>query len=154
MKEAELLQEFTKRAKACGLEVDCLSSGRLDSEICVISEAPGEHEATMKMPMVGGAGKMLWDTLRLIDISRTDCYVTNVVKKQVSLSSKTDARSPVRRLKLNIGRVFLTWNSINSPTYDTSFALETLLSTLSLETQVLLNGEDQYLIVKLDEKLG
>ena len=72
MKETEgwLMREFTARAKACQLEVDCLGTGRLDSEICIIAEAPGEHEASMKMPLVGGSGKLLWDTLRPFDIGR------------------------------------------------------------------------------------
>jgi|TARA_R100000049_G_C1955568_1_gene109459 uracil-DNA glycosylase family 4 len=109
MNEAKLLQEFTKRAKACLLEVDCLSSGSTDSEIAIICEAPGEHEAKMKMPMVGGAGTLLWDTLRPFDLTRKDFYVTNVVKRQVSLSSKTDARSPVKKTEIEHWEGLLDW---------------------------------------------
>ena len=87
--EAWLMREFTTRAKACLLSVDCLGAGSLNSEICVIGEAVNEHEAAMKMPMVGGRGRLLWDILRKFEISRIDCYVTNVVKKQTS-SSKSN----------------------------------------------------------------
>ena len=113
--EAWLMQEFTKRAHACQLQVDCLGSGRLDSEICIIAEAPGEREAAMKMPLVGGSGKLLWDVLRPLDIGRSDCYVTNVVKKQVSLSSKTDARSPVKKPELEHWEGLLDWELDHLP---------------------------------------
>ena len=115
MTEAELMREFTKRAKACQLQVDCLGSGNLNSEICVIAEAPGEHEANMKMPLVGGSGRLLWDTLRPLDITRKDCYVTNVVKKQVSMSTKTDARSPVSKPELEHWEGLLDWELDHLP---------------------------------------
>ena len=109
------MREFTARAKACQLEVDCLGTGRLDSEICIIAEAPGEHEASMKMPLVGGSGKLLWDTLRPFDIGRKDCYVTNVVKKQVALSTKTDARNPVKKPELEHWEGLLDWELDHLP---------------------------------------
>jgi uracil-DNA glycosylase family 4 len=107
--EAWLMREFLARAKACQLEVDCLGSGRLDSEICIIAEAPGEREVNMKMPLVGGSGKLLWDVLRPLEIGRQDCYVTNVVKKQVALSTKTDARNPVKKPELEHWEGLLDW---------------------------------------------
>ena len=113
--EGWLMREFTARAKACQLEVDCLGSGKLDSEICVIAEAPGETECKMSMPLVGGAGRLLWDTLRPFDIGRSDCYVTNVVKKQVALSTKTDARSPVKKPELEHWEGLLQWELDHLP---------------------------------------
>jgi uracil-DNA glycosylase family 4 len=113
--EAWLMQEFTKRAHACQLQVDCLGTGRLDSEICIIAEAPGEHEANMKMPLVGGSGRMVWDILRTLDITRKDCYVTNVIKKQVAMSVKTDARSPVSRPEIEHWEGLLDWELDNLP---------------------------------------
>ena len=68
--ESWLMREFTTRAKACLLSVDCLGSGDLNSEICIIGEAVNEHEASMKMPMVGGRGRLLWDTLRPFEVTR------------------------------------------------------------------------------------
>ena len=47
--EAWLMKEFSKRARACGLEVDCLGTGNLKSEIVIIGEAPGEREAIMTL---------------------------------------------------------------------------------------------------------
>jgi len=113
--EAWLMREFTSRAKACHLEVDCLGAGNIESEICIVAEAPGEHEANMKMPLVGGSGRMLWDILRSLDITRKDCYVTNVVKKQVSLSSKIDDRNPVKKTEIEHWEGLLHWELDNLP---------------------------------------
>ena len=113
--EGELIREFTRRAKDCQLQVDCAASGDINSEICIIGEAPGEREAQMKMPLVGGSGKMLWDILRDLHITRKDCYVTNVVKKQLSLSSKTDARNPITRPEVEHWEGLLDWELDNLP---------------------------------------
>jgi uracil-DNA glycosylase family 4 len=107
--EAWLMKEFSKRARACGLEIDCLGTGNLKSEIVIIGEAPGEREAIMKMPLVGGSGKLLWDCLAPLNINRTDCYITNVVKRQVSLSTKTDARNPVKMIEIEHWEGLLEW---------------------------------------------
>ena len=113
--EGWLMREFTARAKACQLEVDCLGMGKLDSEICIIAEAPGEHEVKMSMPLVGGSGRLLWDVLRPHNIGRADCYVTNVVKKQVALSTKTDARNPVKKPELEHWEGLLDWELDHLP---------------------------------------
>lgn len=107
--EGQLIKEFNKQAKEIGLKVDCLSSGSIDSKFVIISEAPGENEANMKMPMVGGAGKVLWEMLGKVGISRKDCYVTNVIKRQVSLSSKTDARAPIPKAEVDHWEGLLDW---------------------------------------------
>ena len=113
--EAWLMREFTARAKACLLSVDCLGSGNLDSEICIIGEAVNDHEASMKMPMVGGRGRLLWDTLRPFDITRKDCYITNVVKKKTTMSSKADAKSPVKKSEMEHWEGLLEWELDHLP---------------------------------------
>ena len=107
--ERNLQAEFAGRARAVGLEIDCLGSGNPDSEIVIVSEAAGEREAAMKMPMVGGAGQFLWTTLQKEGISRKDCYVTNVVKRQVSLAAKADAKVPVLKPELEHWEGLLEW---------------------------------------------
>ena len=103
------MTEFKKRAQQSGLSVDCLGSGIPNKELVIISEAPGEREALMKMPLVGGSGRLLWDILAQYDIRRVDAYITNVVKRQVSLSNKTDARNPVKRQELEHWEGLLHW---------------------------------------------
>lgn len=44
----------------------------------------------MKVPLVGGSGKVLWEALRRQGISRAQCYITNVYKRRVSDSEKVD----------------------------------------------------------------
>tara|TARA_B100000131_G_scaffold321531_1_gene372506 strand:+ start:2601 stop:5027 length:2427 start_codon:yes stop_codon:yes gene_type:complete len=109
MNEQELLSEYTKRARTAGLQIDCLGSGDINSEIAIICEAPGENEANMKMPLVGGAGRLLWDLLRPYNITRTNCYVTNVCKRKVALSTKTEARNPVKKPELEHWEGLLEW---------------------------------------------
>ncbi len=72
-----------ERASAIGLTVDCYGDGDPNSEVLIISEAPGRQESQMKVPLVGPSGKFLWECLREYGITRTKCYVTNVIKKQL-----------------------------------------------------------------------
>ena len=109
MNERELNIEINHRAKACRLTVDCLPYGKLDSEIVIIGEAPTEHEAKMKMPLVGGTGNLIWDILKTIDIYRTQCYVTNVIKQQVNVSGKKDAVKPVSVVETEHWEGILDW---------------------------------------------
>lgn len=84
--ETELRQEFLTRAGMAGLTVDCNLSGPPSATIVIVGEAPGEREASMKSPMTGPSGQRLWKCLEEIGIKRRDCYVTNVVKRQLALA--------------------------------------------------------------------
>ena len=46
----------------------------------LIGEGPGEQEDLKGEPFVGPAGKLLDDMLSIIDLSRDDVYIANVVK--------------------------------------------------------------------------
>lgn len=76
-----------ERAKSMDLRVQCACDGNVNAQIAIIAEAPGEREVTMGMPLVGGAGKILWDVLRKYNIKRTDVYITNVIKKQLAFAT-------------------------------------------------------------------
>jgi len=54
--------------------------GKLDAEIMLIGEAPGEKEDEQGRPFVGPAGQLLTRFLSEIGVSRSDVYITNVVK--------------------------------------------------------------------------
>jgi uracil-DNA glycosylase family 4 len=75
-----------------GLSIDCLFQGDPNSEIVVVAEAPGEREKQMGVPLVGGSGQKLWKVLEAYGLSRKQCYVTNVCKRQIALSTKTNNR--------------------------------------------------------------
>ena len=54
--------------------------GKRDADIMFIGEAPGEQEDLTGEPFVGPAGKLLDDMLSIIDLSRENCYIANIVK--------------------------------------------------------------------------
>ncbi len=54
--------------------------GNPDAEILFIGEGPGKDEDEQGRPFVGRSGKLLNRALALVDIKRTDVYITNIVK--------------------------------------------------------------------------
>ena len=54
--------------------------GPKDADIMFIGEGPGEQEDLQGEPFVGAAGKLLDDMLSIIDLSRENCYIANIVK--------------------------------------------------------------------------
>ncbi|RKD22259.1 DNA polymerase [Caminicella sporogenes DSM 14501] len=75
--------------------------GRLDAKIVLIGEAPGAKEIEMRKPFVGQAGKNLDEFLEIVEISRDDIYITNVVKiRPYRINKKTGRkinRAPNKR---------------------------------------------------------
>lgn len=54
--------------------------GNLESELIFIGEAPGKNEDLEGKPFVGAAGKFLNQLLEMINIKRSDVYITNIIK--------------------------------------------------------------------------
>lgn len=54
--------------------------GPKNADIMFIGEGPGEQEDLQGEPFVGPAGKLLDDMLSIIDLSRHNCYIANIVK--------------------------------------------------------------------------
>ena len=50
------------------------------ADVMFIGEGPGEQEDLKGEPFVGAAGKLLDDMLSIIDLSRQNCYIANIVK--------------------------------------------------------------------------
>lgn len=88
----QMNQEIMKRIQQYGLTIDCGIDGSTDATVAIIAEAPGDRERVLKMPLVGGSGKVLWDTVRKYGINRRNTYITNVVKKQLLGSGDTKER--------------------------------------------------------------
>ena len=79
-----------------GLEQTCLSCtkcglcqtrhnvvfgvGPREADVMFIGEGPGEQEDLQGEPFVGAAGKLLDDMLSIIDLSRENCYIANIIK--------------------------------------------------------------------------
>lgn len=54
--------------------------GPRNADVMFIGEGPGEQEDLRGEPFVGPAGKLLDDMLSIIDLSRENCYIANIVK--------------------------------------------------------------------------
>ena len=54
--------------------------GNPDSEMVFIGEAPGKNEDIQGRPFIGAAGKFLNQLLEMINVTREDIYITNIVK--------------------------------------------------------------------------
>ncbi len=54
--------------------------GNPDADIVFIGEAPGKTEDKHGTPFIGTAGKFLNEMLAMVKLTRSDVYITNVVK--------------------------------------------------------------------------
>jgi len=54
--------------------------GNLDSKVFLVGEAPGYWEDVKGRPFVGAAGELLNETLEKAGFSRSEVYITNIVK--------------------------------------------------------------------------
>lgn len=54
--------------------------GDPNSKIVLIGEAPGKNEIVQGKPFVGQAGKNLDEFISILEIQKSDLYITNVVK--------------------------------------------------------------------------
>ena len=57
-----------------------MGDGNIDAEIVFIGEAPGKNEDEQGLPFVGAAGKFLNEMLAEAGMTRSDVYITNIVK--------------------------------------------------------------------------
>lgn len=72
------------------------------SPIMFVGEGPGQQEDLQGEPFVGPAGHLLDDMLSIIDLSRQNCYITNIVKcrppqNRDPFQSERDACLPILR---------------------------------------------------------
>jgi uracil-DNA glycosylase family 4 len=111
MNRAELEADFRAQADQLLLDTEVFSDGPVTSSVAIIGEGPGETELRhpQRLPFVGGAGHLLWESLRPFGIGRTNVYVTNVVKRQISLSRKGNERHIVHRDELDKWIGMLKW---------------------------------------------
>jgi uracil-DNA glycosylase family 4 len=96
----QLEAEFAANADNAGLHIDVFSEGPINATVAIVGEGPGESEVRKGVPFIGGSGTLLWDCLRRYGINRANCYSTNVVKRQISLSRKGNEKNIVHRSEL------------------------------------------------------
>lgn len=135
-----LESDFRYQADQLGLTTEVISSGPLNARIVLIGEGPGEQELRnpARIPFVGGAGKMIWNELKRIGLTRDDVYTTNVVKRQISLSSREDARHEVRADELERWQGMLQWELSQLPKAEIIFVMGNYaLEAITFESGIL-----------------
>lgn len=87
MNPAEELEKISREVSLCencdlhySRKNSVPGEGPADAEIMFIGEGPGFHENEQGRPFVGAAGKYLEELLASINLTRSDVYITNVVK--------------------------------------------------------------------------
>ena len=84
MESWEKLQEICHSCTSCGLcetrHNVVFGVGPRRTDVMFVGEGPGEQEDLQGEPFVGPAGKLLDDMLSIIDLSRENSYIANIVK--------------------------------------------------------------------------
>ena len=135
MNTAELKERFTLQAQTAGLQVECAMGGTMEATLAIIAEAPGRNEIAQGIPLIGGAGNILWKAIRTHcpEVKRHECYITNVVKRQVAFDTYDSAnRKPVGKHELTAWQELLLWELDQLPNLKHvlllgNFAIEALL---------------------------
>jgi uracil-DNA glycosylase family 4 len=82
--ELEQVYSRIRSCKDCGLcdtrTQAVPGEGPADATVMFVGEGPGFHEDQQARPFVGPAGKLLDELLGLGGLTRTEVYITNVVK--------------------------------------------------------------------------
>lgn len=112
---AEINREIHLRARQLGLEVDCGADGIFNAEIAIIAEAPGERERILKMPLIGGSGKYLWDALRPYGLTRRQVYISNVIKRQLLSVAQTNIKEKIGAGEVSHYTSILLWELSQLP---------------------------------------
>ena len=78
------LEQVCQSCSRCGLCAGrtnpVFGVGCKEADVMFIGEGPGEQEDLKGEPFVGAAGMLLDDMLSIIDLSRENCYIANIVK--------------------------------------------------------------------------
>jgi uracil-DNA glycosylase family 4 len=147
---AEINKEIVKRCSQMGLIYDCGSDGIFNSEIAIIGEAPGERERTMKMPLVGGSGTELWNTVRQYGINRRNVYVSNVMKRQLLAVANSTGKEKIGHGEVSMYTSILLWELSQLP--NLKFVL--VLGNYALQALTGLTGITLYRGSVLDVQLS
>lgn len=84
MSSLEALRDQCQTCTQCPLSATrhtvAFGVGPAQTPIVFVGEGPGHHEDMQGEPFVGPAGQLLDEMLTIIDLSRENCYITNIVK--------------------------------------------------------------------------
>jgi uracil-DNA glycosylase family 4 len=91
----DINREIIYRANALNLGCDCGVDGAFGAEIAVVGEYVGEREKQTKMPLNGSGGKLFWDLVRPLGLTRRSVYITTAIKRQVVFTA--DGKTSINR---------------------------------------------------------
>lgn len=111
---AEHNRALAQRLSSVELEYAVLADGDVNSDIAIIAEAPSQKDVDMRLPLVGGSGKLLWDTLGKFGLRRQHCYTTFVVKKQLVEHVRANKKG-VSKNELSHWKGVLDWELAQLP---------------------------------------
>lgn len=153
---AELLREYRLRAESLDMQVDVSAAGPINATVAIIGEAPGEREKATGMPFMGGAGQLLWDALRRINLKRSDVYSTNVVKRQLSTHKDRDApddgKPHVQKHELSNWQNLLRWELSQLPNLKYVLALGNMALEALTDKSGITDWRGSVLSVKFDNR--
>jgi uracil-DNA glycosylase family 4 len=130
---------LAQRLASIGLEYAVLSDGDVNSDIAIIAESPGQKDIEMRLPLVGGSGRFLWDVLGKFGLRRQHCYTTYVVKKQLVENVKQNKKG-VSRNELSHWKGVLDWELSQLP--NLKYIL--VLGDIPLQAIVGISGIEQW----------
>lgn len=111
---AQMRTLIKEKAEEVGLDVQCSIDGTVLSEVAIVAEAPGESEVARRVPLIGTSGSLLFQVLRQSKfLGRSEFYLTNVSKRQVSFGS--DKRRPINRHEQDLWNDILLWELSQLP---------------------------------------
>lgn len=159
-----LTDDFTGQAEMLGLNMEVFSDGPLNAEIAIVGEGPGEVELRhpQRLPFVGGAGKILWESANKYGMHRHSVYLSNVVKRQISLSTKGNEKHQVGREELDKWIGLVQWELSQLPNVRVilcmgNYALEALTGQTgilkwrgSVLPSTLPNGTEGYVVATVN----
>ena len=105
------LHKEVRSCTNCGLHATRTQAvpgiGPCPADIMIVGEAPGFNEDRQGEPFVGAAGKLLDTLLARIGLSRSDVYITNVLKcrppqNRDPMPNEAEACSPYLRRQLDL----------------------------------------------------
>lgn len=82
----------------------CPGRGSMTPRAILVGEAPGSHDSHERKPFVGPAGKILNGVLASIGLTRSDVFVTNVVKYR-----PTQGTISIRNRTPNLAEQIASW---------------------------------------------
>jgi len=109
--ELNQLHATIRSCKNCGLHATRTQAvpgvGPCPADVMIVGEAPGFNEDRQGEPFVGAAGKLLDTLLARISLSRSDVYITNVLKCRPPMNrdpmpNEVEACSPYLKQQLDL----------------------------------------------------